>query len=483
MRLFFGASPWSKQVEILEALRDNRKVAVRSANGVGKSYIAAQAILWFLYTHAPSVVLSTAPTMRQVKTHIWKEVRSSFYRAGAEAYLGGYMPPKSPELHIDFNKWYALGLSTNRPDRFQGWHERYILAVIDEAAGVDERIHEAIDGILTSETTKLLLLGNPTHVGGSFYDAFRRPGFNKIHISAFDTPNFVEFGITEENIINNTWKEKVTGDWPNPWLVNPLWVSEVYKKWGPKHPAYQARVLGNFPEEGEMTVISLAWIEAAMARWPEMPEGSPIEVGVDVARFGMDHTVIAVRAGPKLINLEAFSKIDTMETVGRVIAAYRRYKPSLIKVDSIGIGAGVVDRLKEQDIPVQGINVAAEAAETFDEAGNPIYGNLRAELWDNLRLLLNPSSPEPLGLPQDDDLLADLSGVQWRKYTSSGKLLLEEKEETKKRLGRSPDRGDAVMLAFAPARKRMKTMLFDVDPNLAPPLMVGGGPNLGIGYI
>lgn len=448
-----GVTPWSKQIEILEAVRDYPRIAVRSCHGAGKSFTAGQVILWFLYSFCPSIVLSTAPTWRQVEKLIWKEVRASYRRAKIP--LGGQLLPKRPEIQIIQDEWYAIGLSTNEPDRFQGFHEENILVVVDEAAGVPEDIFEAVEGVLTSSHARLLLLGNPTSVGGTFYSAFRTPGWKTIAISAFDTPNFAAFGITEEDIANDTWAEKVTSELPQPKLITPAWVADKYQRWGPNSPAYQARVLGKFPAEGEDTLIPLAWIEAAMARWEEEPEGEPIEIGVDVARFGSDKTVIATRRGKKVLPLKVFAKLDTMETVGHVIAEQREAKASTIKVDVIGMGAGVVDRLKEQNYPVAGINVAEAASDTEK------FTNLRSELWWNLRERLDPNpkiNPEPIALPPDDELLADLSGIKYR-IDSRGRIQVESKEDMKKRLGRSPDRGDAVVLAFAP----VKTF----DPSLA----------------
>jgi hypothetical protein len=439
-----GIVPWEKQREILNAVRDYPRVAVRSCHGVGKSFTAGNVILWFLYNFPKSIVLSTAPTWRQVEKLVWKEVRAGYKRARVP--LGGRILPKSPEIQIVQDEWYAIGLSTNDPDRFQGFHEKYILVVVDEAAGVPEDIFEAIEGVLTSEHARLLLLGNPTSLSGTFYNAFRGPGWHTIAISAFDTPNFTAFGITEEDIANGTWESKITGPLPNPKLITPAWVADKYLRWGPESPAYQARVKGQFPTEADDTLIPLAWIEAAMERWDDTPEGQPSELGVDVARFGSDKTVIAPRKGVKVLPLQVYAKQDTMETAGHVIAAYREYGVTSIKVDEIGIGAGVVDRLNELRYPVVGINVA-EAATDPEK-----FADLRSELWWYLREKLNPNpniNPNPIALPRDDELLGDLSGIKY-KYTSKGRIRVESKEEMRKRLKRSPDRGDAVVLAFAP---------------------------------
>jgi len=451
-----GVKLWSRQVEIIESVRDNPLTAVRSCHGIGKSFAAGQVILWFLNAFTPSIVLSTAPTWRQVEKLVWKEVRASYARARrAGRPLGGNLLPASPELQIIRDQWYAAGLSTNDPDRFQGYHEEHILVIVDEAAGVPEDIFEAIEGVLTSEHSRLLLLGNPTSIGGTFHKAFRGAGYHTIHIGAFDTPNFTAFGITPEDFPGNSWEEKITGRLPNPKLITPEWAYDKFLKWGPDSPAYQARVLGNFPEAGGDTLIPLAWVEAAQARWLDDEPGEPVEIGCDVARFGQDATVIATRRGRRVDPLLVHSQKDTMETAGLIMAAYRETGASTVKVDEIGIGAGVVDRLRELKCPAVGVNVASAPVEPER------FTNLRTELWWNLRELLNPNpraNPNPIALPPDDQLLADLTNVKYR-ITSKGQTQLESKEEIKKRLGRSPDRGDAVVLAFAPAIKQDPTAL------------------------
>ena len=437
------AHPWARQVEILESVRDHSRTAARSCHGIGKSFTAGQVILWFLFAFSPSIVLSTAPTWRQVEKLIWKEVRASYRRARVP--LGGHILPKSPEIQIVQDEWYAMGLSTNEPDRFQGFHEENILVVVDEAAGVPEDIFEAVEGVLTSQNARLLLLGNPTATSGTFYKAFKGDGWNTIAISAYDTPNFTEFGITEEDVASGSWEQKITGELPNPKLITPSWVADKYKRWGPSSPAYQARVKGQFPEQGDDTLIPLSWIEAAMERWHDMEPGKPKEIGVDVARFGSDNSVIVVRYGPKVVEIEEYSKQDTMETAGRVVAAERRHVPHSIKVDVIGLGAGVVDRLNELQCLAQGVNVAERAKDPEQ------FKNLRSEVWWNLRERLDPNpatNPEPIGLPPNDNLLADLSGIKY-KINSKGQIVVEPKDEMKKRLGRSPDIGDALALSFA----------------------------------
>lgn len=444
-----GVEFWSAQRDIIEAVRDYERVSARSCHGIGKSHLAGNTALWFLYSFPYSIVLTTAPTWRQVEKLVWKEIRSSIRKAKIE--LGGELAKRSPELQIVQDEWVALGLSTNQPDRFQGFHARDLLVIVDEGAGVKEDIFEAIEGVLTSEHCRLLCLGNPTLIGGTFYRSHREPGWKTFHISAFDTPNFTAFGITEEDFEKNTWEAKIIGPLPAPWLITPQWAYDKFRRWGPKHPAYQARVLGNFPEQGERNVIPLAWIEAAMERWHDAKAEGSMVLGVDVARYGPDLSVIAPRQGSKILPLQIFSGLDTQEMAGEALRSSQEHKAEHIKVDVIGLGAGVVDAIKASDAPVVAVNVA-ESSEVLDESGNKAFVNLRAELWWTLREELDPKGPDPLALPPDDELLGDLAAPTY-KITAKGAIQIEDKEETKSRLGRSPDRGDAVVLTFAPVEE------------------------------
>lgn len=447
-----GAGLWETQEQILESIRDNERTSARSCHGVGKSYLAGNATLWFLYTFPYSIVLTTAPTFRQVEKLIWKEIRSSIRKSKFD--LGGELAKKSPELQILQDEWVALGLSTNQPERFQGFHARHILVIVDEGAGVKEDIYEAIEGVLTSSHCRLLLLGNPTLIGGTFYRSHREPGWKTFHIAAWDTPNFTSCGITEDDLETGAWEAKAprnpdgTFNWPAPWLITPAWAADKLKRWGKNHPAYQARVAGNFPTQGENNVIPLAWIERSMNLWEETKGEGSVTLGVDVARYGSDQSVIAPRQGRKIFPLQVFSGIDTQELTGKVLVTARDTKAKHIFVDVIGMGAGVVDPLKAAKAPVVPVNVGS-GSDVLDEDGNKVYVNLRAELWWALREALDPKNPEPLALPPDEDLLGDLAAPTY-KITGKGQTQIEDKEETKKRLGHSPDRADAVMLTFAP---------------------------------
>lgn len=438
----FGFACWSKQAEILEALRDHDRVCVRSSHGIGKTATAAQAVLWFLAAHPNSRVITTAPTWTQVEQLLWRAIRGQVGRAHQRD--AGRMFPASHTTKLELGpEWFALGQSTDQPERFQGHHADHLLLVVDEASGVAEAIFEAAEGFLTAAGAKVLLIGNPTMLGGQFYRAFTtdRARWHQIHISTLDTPNY-------------------TGEPVAPEVARALpradWAAEMADAWGQDSPVYQVRVLGNFPTNAADSVIPLAWVEAAQRRFAETDhaELGPLKtIGVDVARAGTDRTVLAVRHDLTVTTLERLPHQGTMDTTGRVVAALSAMSeipllaPTAI-VDVIGIGAGVVDRLSELSVQVVAFN-ASERSDRRDKTGQLGFVNNRAAMWWNLREMLDPDGGGQIALPPDDRLTGDLTTPKWR-VMSGGKIQIESKDEIRKRLGRSTDDGDAVAMAYWP---------------------------------
>lgn len=429
-----GNTPWQKQKEILEAVRDHKTVAVASCHAAGKSWISARAVLWFVYCHELSRVVTTAPTFDQVRDILWQEIRQAY--GSATRTLGG----KMLETRLDLGaNWFATGRATNDANRFQGAHspKGHILAVADEAAGIKPEIWVGIDGITTSENAHILAIGNPTEASGEFFDLFRQPGVCKIHISAFDTPNFTTYNITLEDIRSGEWKEKITGPLPAPYLVEPRWVAERWQKWGEESPLWISRVLGDFPENSTDSLIPLAWIERAQRTRLEPSE--PNVLAVDVARFGQDETVIGQRRGPVARILKVTHQEDTMVTTGRVIQALRDTGAAEARIDAVGIGAGVFDRLKEQRKPA--VEMQAGSAAKNSER----FANARAEWYWGLR---DRFEAEDIDLDEDEDLAYQLSAIKY-KPNSRGQIIIESKEDMKKRGLKSPDKADTIMMLFA----------------------------------
>lgn len=443
-----GETLWSKQREIAASVRDNGRTAVRSCHGAGKTFTAARIALWFLYSFKGSIVLTTAPTFRQVKRILWKELAVA-YRS-ARVTLGGVLN-KVPALEIA-DDWFALGFSTDDPDAFQGHHAESVLVVLDEASGIDREIWTSAEGVLASEHCRLLSIGNPTDPTSAFCDEFKTPGSSTLSISAFETPNFTRFGITQADIEEGTWEAKITGPLPNPKLITPEWVVDKVRRWGVNHPLWTARVLGEFPESSVDALIPLAWIEAAQAR--ELDPTEPVELACDVARGG-DETVIGGRAGGYYRTVFVDHTEDTMRICGEMVRAISESGAKVGRIDSIGVGGPVLDRLAELGRPVVGVNVAKPALEPER------FKNARAEMFWGLRERFDPREAAIDIDPEDDLLVAQLAAIKW-KPDSQGRIQIQEKEIYVKEnptLG-SPDRADTIAMAFYAAQDEPEAALW-----------------------
>ena len=420
-----GVNLWEKQVEVLEALASGRRVAVKAGNGLGKGFCAGVSVLWFLYSRDPAVVLTTAPTFRQVRHVLWRQVRSLYFRSRTP--LRGHVLGTRWELAEDR---YAMGLSAETADQFQGFHSPNMLVVVDEAAGVSDAIFEGIESVMTSsETSQLLLLGNPTTTSGAFRRAFHeeRQLYECITISALESPN-----VTAGRIVV-------------PGLTTAAWVKERREVWGNDNPMFCARVLGEFPVQDDNTLLPLTLIETATQLWSgdirSEPVGTdaPVVIAVDPARFGSDHSVILRRRGNRVEDIQSFNGLDTMQLAKRVESAILLHHPQQVVVDEIGVGAGVLDRLRELGYPVHGVNVAKPAQR------DGLFANLRAEGYWRLREMLEARQ---LALPPDQRLTGELAALKYEFRKGDNKLVLESKDSMKNRGLPSPDRADALMMAF-----------------------------------
>lgn len=417
-----GFHPWSSQRAVMESVRDNSRTAVRSCHGSGKTATAARVALWFLAAYPQSRVITTAPTFTQVRDLLWPEM----HRAIANAPAGLFPLPDQTRLEIA-KDWYAVGISTDRPERFQGQHAEHLLLIVDEASGVDERIYEAAEGYMTSAGARMLLIGNPTQTAGTFFRAFHseRDRYATHHVSAFDTPN-----LTGEDVPDAVARS----------LVTRSWVEEKRDQWGEDSPLYQVRVLGDFPTSSDDQIISISAVEAAKAR--ETDPADPVVIACDVARYGSDETVIVERRGDHVRIVGVHSGKSLMETAGRILDATRAAQETAhtvrVVVDDAGLGGGVTDRLRELGVRVEAFN-GAQSANDPD-----LYPNRRSEAWFAFAEHL-----PTVDLDTDEQLAADLVAPRYS-LDSNGRRAVEPKDTTKRRLGRSPDRADAVLMAYAP---------------------------------
>ena len=437
-----GVKPWNKQAEILETLATNKHVAVRSCNGSGKTFTAALATLWWLSAYDEAIVITTAPTDRQVRNLLWREIRKLY---DANRALFGRKITQT-KLELSENR-YAFGFATDKTERFQGFHNPNILIIVDEASGVREFVFDAISGCMTTANAKLLMIGNPTSLAGTFYDAFHknRDLYKTIHISAFDTPAF-------------TGEVPPGGPLPSG-VPTREWVSRIARERGQDSAEYYYRVLGDYPLEAVDTLISLKLIEAAVKKEVHDDGNQPAIMGLDVARFGDAQTVAVIRRGSKVIKMEAFRKTNLMDTTGRTLDLARRYNVDTLYVDEVGVGAGVLDRIREtDDIHAVGVNGGRQPTD------KDLYYNLKAEKFDGLKQRFEDGS---IAIPDDAELISQLASMTYE-YTSKGLLKLETKQQIRNAGRQSPDKADALALAFTATlpkkvRNRPRVWLLDSE--------------------
>lgn len=451
-----GEDTWSKQDEILTSVAENPRTAVPSCHGVGKSHIASRTGLWWVDTaERPEdrFLVTTAPTWSQVKAILWRYMRQ------------GWQEHKLVGTILQNAEWKAadgelVGYGRKPADHdesaFQGIHAPDgVLVVIDEACGVPKQLFVAADALATNDTSRVLGIGNPDDNSAHFARVCStEPGWNVIRISALDSPN-----LTGEPVSARMRKS----------LVTRWWVEDKRIRWGEHNPLYQAKVLGLFADS-EDGLIPMSWIRQAQYRWhawQEQREASPVIIeppgrrvyGVDVARFGEDKTAIAVRQG-SIVNpdgqktIETHAKIDTVTLADIVAAKLAAHPQSTAQIDlGGGHGAGVYDILSRKGYDVQAFNGSA-ATKMRDTTSEWKFPNVRSASWWHLRELLDPAHAATLALPEDDDLTAELTTPKWD-VRAGGVLVVEEKDDIKARLGRSPDVGDAVVMSVwidSPAR-------------------------------
>lgn len=428
-----GEQPWSKQIQIMLSVRDNPRTVVPSGFGVGKTWTAARIALWFLFSYPHSLVITTAPTWRQVESVLWAEIRRQ--HGSSKLSLGG--DPLRTQVKIA-DDWFALGLATDEPTRFQGFHSAHLLLVFDEAAGIDRQIWDIAEGQMAGAHARWLAIGNPIIPSGPFYDACTSPSWHKIHISCLDSPNVIQ------------------GKIGYPKLVTSQWVEDRRREWGESSPMYQSKVLGEFPVDSEFGLIPVNWITAAQARAKKNPEAVGEKfIGVDIARSGADTTVFLFREGSVVQDIEVHRTSNTMEVVGWLIKFVQKHQVPWLNVliDEIGVGAGVVDRLHEQKYRAQPVNFAWTL-------NSKRYLNTRADCFWRVREALNPETENPLAIPEKFSKLAtELMAIE-HSYTSTGQIQIETKANIKKKLGHSPDQADALALSYARPLCRIFALVF-----------------------
>jgi hypothetical protein len=424
---------WSKQAEIARSLMVNKRVAVQSAHGVGKSFLAAVLAAYWIDVHPADdvMVVTTAPSLDQVHAILWEEIRGLHDRAD----LPGVVQRTDRWLVGD--RLVAMGRKP--PDyneaAFSGIHRKWVLVILDEACGIPSWLWTAVETITTGDYCRILAIGNPDDPNSQFRRVCtEKKSWKSYKISVFDSPNFTGESVPER------LREVLT---PIQWQLDRK------EEWGEDNPLYIAKVLGEFPTDHPWSVIRLSDLYACQI--PGVPrtreELVPVQLGVDVGGGG-DETVIRERRG-MVAGREWKERSDKPETVSRLILhALRETGASMVTVDSIGIGAGVVGELRNlrelgaHKAKIFGANVSEKAKDPLR------YYNLRSQLWwecgriASEQRLWDLSSMENAGTTH-----AQLLEPQYQ-HDLKGRIRVEAKDELKKRLNRSPDNADALLLAF-----------------------------------
>jgi hypothetical protein len=425
------------QEEVLDALPVKHRVAMRSPHGAGKSFLGAVLVNWFASTRDLAGVdwkiITTASAWRHLEVYLWPEIHKWAGRIDFEILGRSPFNPRTEllDLRLKLNHGAATAVASNQPERIEGAHADHLLYLLDEAKIVPPPTWDSIEGAFSgagSDTTAeayAFAMSTPGPPAGRFYDIHRRaPGYE------------------------DWWTRHITLDEAvAAGRISREWADQRARQWGPESAIYHNRVLGEFHASDEDSVIPLAWLEAAIERWHEWDRagrpspGGPLWTGVDVGRGG-DETVLAERDG-WAVTLKAHRRRDTMSTVGQLQGMDGR-----AIIDVIGLGAGVYDRLRELGARPLAYTGSARAPGR-DRSGKFGFVNVRSAAYWHLRELLEPAYEPTLALPPDDLMISDLTTPTWKVTTGlPPKIQVETKDDVVKRLGRSPDRGDAVAMAL-----------------------------------
>ncbi len=405
------------QAQVLRDLVKHDRIAIRSGHGVGKSALMAWVILWFLFTRYPAKIPCTAPTAHQLYDVLWSEL-GRWHRNLCERlpWLGQRL-----SLGADRLAWaeaptevFAAARTARResPEALQGFHSDNLLFLIDEASGVDDIVFEVAGGALSTPGAKILMAGNPTRNTGYFHRAFHA-----------DRGRWRTFAVPCSASSR----------------VDPAYIADMAERYGEDSDIYRVRVQGEFPNASALQFIPSDIVAYCRQYKAESYQDQPRILGVDVARFGDDQTVLLIRQGRKVLSVARYRGLDTMHVADMVIECMQVAKVDAVVVDGVGIGAGVVDRLRQ---------LGHRRITDFQAGGSAndpkTYANRRAEVWGLMREALRVG----VELPDDRELLDDLVAPEYG-FTPKQQIQLERKEDMKKRGLASPDAGDALSLTFA----------------------------------
>lgn len=447
------------QRPIIESVRKNLNTAVASCHAIGKTRTTAMIVLWWLCNHPNAIIITTAPTWRQVSQLLWAEIRDVIRAAPFELFPPECMPPADCRIRFH-EKWYAIGMSSRQPEAIQGYHSDYVLVVVDEASGVPDTIFNAMLGNKASGVVRMLLISNPTRTDGQLFRAFHtaRKSWNPIQVDAFDTPNFAGLKAEFDNPKTTLQRkvemlrkaqELVEAKAPGTftYLVQPGWAADILEEYGEDSDSWRVRVRGQFPKGGKNQLIPLAHIMDAVARWHEATKWWEdrkkwykwVTGALDVARLGDNNSVSSYQSDNILAPQTVWLPQYTTDLSGHVAEECGRFMAHQMVVDVVGVGGGPCDQLRTLVPGVIDFNGADSPQDTKK------FYNLRAENYWRLRELFRLGL---IAIPPSEALIGQLSSIRY-KYHASGRLLIESKDEMLARGVASPDEADSCMMAFS----------------------------------
>lgn len=436
------------QEKCLEDLCLQRRLAVRAPHGTGKTALSGMALVWFMITREAARIdwkaIVTAGAWRQVSQFTMPESRRWLKRLDWTK-MG--MPEPRPgkevlELSYKFQYGSAFAAASTDPQLLEGAHADSLFFIYDESKAIKATVFDATEGAFSgARDTGLpeafaLAISTPGAPSGRFYEIHtRRPGLEDWATQHITLQQAMDAG-----------------------RIAPEWAQRRARQWGENSALYANRVLGEFHSGSEDSVLPLSWVEAAVERWYEWHSGGrPSNVGrgvygVDVARGGADLTCVAKRVGAVIEDLVTYNVADTA-VLATTVDSMMRHRTDHAVVDIIGVGAGVGDILVNP-LENHGFNRsvtrynAGRKSTRRDRSGELGFKNQRAALWWYMREVLDPAFGPVLAIPDDDELLAELTAPTWW-VTPSNEIAVESKDDLRERLGRSTDRADAVLQTLA----------------------------------
>lgn len=439
-----GKEPAGYELEILDDLVEHRRVAVRGPHGLGKTTTASWAMHWFALSREAAQVdwkiVSTASVYRQLREYLWPEVHKWAKRLNPGTVDPDVLVADRTLLNMAVRLDYgsAFAASPSDHEKIEGAHADHILYVFDEAKMIPDDVWDAAEGALAADGVDgkeayALAISTPGEPAGRFYSIHDgRAGLEDWHVNHVTLGQAIDAG-----------------------RISRRWASNRRRQWGATSALYLNRVEGEFASSSSDGTIPLRWIEAANERWHQLAGdfGPRTDVGVDVARTGLDDTTFAIYHADRdaVSKVRAKHGIMTTETteIARGYGKPDGAGPARLVVDVIGIGAGVVDQLRKARERVVAFNASASTDRT-DSSGELTFVNTRSAAWWHVRELLDPDRPAgaTLALPPDDDLTGELAAPTWR--VKNRRIAVEGKDEIRKRIGRSTDKADAVIQALWP---------------------------------